>query len=271
MSSVAYGPDVSLTVTAASADVVIASADGLNGYRRDNMAPLARAIHDAGRSGAALVAIRARGANFCIGAAADLLVDMRGMATAACETFIRQGQDIPRAVRGCPAPVVACVDGFVAGGGFDLMLACDAILVGPRARLNLFYARLALLPDHGALFFLEERLGRAAAWRFYADNRTLSPQAAVDAGICDAFDCDEGDLRVRVERAMGLPLATLAARKVSWQHEHGAAFERHLAGIAQAQAALIADPEVGARVERVRAAQAAKLRRQGGASDGAAR
>ena len=55
------------------------------------------------------------------------------------------------AIRACPKPVVAAVEGAAAGAGFSLALACDLIVAAADAKFVMAYARVGLSPDGGAV------------------------------------------------------------------------------------------------------------------------
>src|SRR5436190_16134271 len=54
-----------------------------------------------------------------------------------------------KAIRAFPYPVIAAVDGYAAGIGCDMALACDIRLVSERARFAELFIRLGLIPDGG--------------------------------------------------------------------------------------------------------------------------
>src|SRR6185437_4765164 len=64
------------------------------------------------------------------------------------------------ALRVFPKPVIACVEGAAAGGGFALALACDLIVAAEDARFVLSYARVGLTPDGGSSWHLLQALPR---------------------------------------------------------------------------------------------------------------
>ena len=252
-----YGRDLRLSLSGDVAEILFSTPDGLNGYTRENLVEFDRAIRSASESSASVIVLRAEGDNFCIGASADLLVHMRELPLIAREEFILKGQSLIRALCESSKVVVAYIDGFVAGGGFDLMLACDVVFVGPHAKMNLFYPRLALLPDHGALFFLEQKFGPGGALAALRENRTFRGEACVEAGLANKLldarpDADWID---HVERATGLPLRTLAALKSLRHNDNFDRLQRHLAEVARVQAGLISDPLVVERVDRIHALQ----------------
>lgn len=54
-----------------------------------------------------------------------------------------------RAIRACPAPVIAAVEGGAAGAGFALALACDIVVAAEDAQFTAAYIRAGLTPDGG--------------------------------------------------------------------------------------------------------------------------
>jgi len=67
------------------------------------------------------------------------------------------------AVRACPKPIVAAVEGAAAGGGFSIALACDLIVAAEDARFIMSHAKLGLSPDGGGTWQLSQMLPRPLA------------------------------------------------------------------------------------------------------------
>lgn len=65
-----------------------------------------------------------------------------------------------RALRDCPKPVIAAVEGGAAGAGLSLALACDLLVTTPDAFFSVAYVKVGLTPDGGATAFLAEFLSR---------------------------------------------------------------------------------------------------------------
>jgi enoyl-CoA hydratase/carnithine racemase len=67
------------------------------------------------------------------------------------------------AIRDCPKPVIAAVDGTAAGTGFSLALACDLIVAGAGAKFVMDHVKVGLPPDGGGSWFLTQALPRQLA------------------------------------------------------------------------------------------------------------
>lgn len=64
------------------------------------------------------------------------------------------------AIRACPTPVIAAVEGGAAGAGFSLALACDMIVASEDAKFVVAYVKVGLAPDGGVTHFLSQGLPR---------------------------------------------------------------------------------------------------------------
>ena len=64
------------------------------------------------------------------------------------------------AMRACPKPIVAAVDGGAAGAGASLAAACDLIVAARDAYFSVAYIKIGLTPDGGATAFLGAALPR---------------------------------------------------------------------------------------------------------------
>jgi len=64
------------------------------------------------------------------------------------------------AMRACPKPIIAAVDGGAAGAGASLAAACDLIVAARDAYFSVAYVKIGLTPDGGATAFLGAALPR---------------------------------------------------------------------------------------------------------------
>jgi len=80
-------------------------------------------------------------------------------------------------------PVVAAVQGAVAGGGLGLMLAADYIVAAPAAAFVSRYAAIGLTPDLGVSTLLTAAVGQRRALRLLLHDTTLDAETALDWGL----------------------------------------------------------------------------------------
>ncbi|WP_181779849.1 enoyl-CoA hydratase/isomerase family protein [Pseudonocardia pini] len=133
-------------------------------------------------------------------------------------------QAIVRALRDCPVPTVAAVDGPAIGLGLDLALACDMRFVGPRGYLMQGWARAGLVHGVGGVPLLE-RVAPGLLWRLVAEQEKLGP---VECAALDLGEVGEPDAltaaTTRIEKLAPVARDVLAhyvtlSRMASWPAE----------------------------------------------------
>jgi 2-(1,2-epoxy-1,2-dihydrophenyl)acetyl-CoA isomerase len=103
-----------------------------------------------------------------------------------------------------PVPVIAAVNGSVAGGGLGLALAADYRIAGERATFTAAYFRLGLTPDGGSSAFLERTIGAARTLELLLTNRHLTAAEALAWGMISEVVADDQLLDRAVAFARGL-------------------------------------------------------------------
>ena len=86
-------------------------------------------------------------------------------------------------IRAFPKPVVAAVRGVAVGIGTTMLLHCDAVVVARQARLQMPFARLALVPEGGSSLLLARRVGSALASWWLMSGEAFSGEDAARAGL----------------------------------------------------------------------------------------
>ncbi len=87
------------------------------------------------------------------------------------------------AIRTCPKPVIAAVEGAAAGAGFSLALACDFIVSARNAKFVMAYSNIALSPDAGASWHLSRALPRQTATELLMLGGRASAQRLHELGL----------------------------------------------------------------------------------------
>jgi len=87
------------------------------------------------------------------------------------------------AIRDCPKPVIAAVEGGAAGAGFSLALACDLIVAGASAKFLMAYVKAGLTPDAGASWFLTHALPRQLATEMLIEGKPVAASRLLELGI----------------------------------------------------------------------------------------
>lgn len=107
------------------------------------------------------IVLRGDGAHFCAGGNIARLQRNREAEPEVQGQVLRHFNDFIEAIRVCPKPVIAAIEGAAAGGGFSLALACDLVVAAADARCVLSYGRIGLSPDGGVTWHLMQRVPRA--------------------------------------------------------------------------------------------------------------
>jgi enoyl-CoA hydratase/carnithine racemase len=98
--------------------------------------------------------------------------------------FTRMTGDLVKAMRACPQPIVAAVDGVCAGAGAILAMASDLRLAAPGARTAFLFARVGLAGcDMGACAILPRIVGQGRAADLLYTGRFMSAEEGMDWGF----------------------------------------------------------------------------------------
>lgn len=80
-------------------------------------------------------------------------------------------------------PTIAAIDGYALGGGFELALCCDVLIVSDAARLGLPEGKIGLCPGGGGTQRLTRTIGRHLTADLLLSGRTLSGSRAYQIGL----------------------------------------------------------------------------------------
>lgn len=108
--------------------------------------------------------------------------DLAG-APATAGLLIDRFHALMRLIKALPQPVVAAVQGPVAGGGVGLALACDMVVAAQGASFLSAYTKLGTNPDGGTTWSLARLLGPRRALEFVLFNEPIDADTALRLGL----------------------------------------------------------------------------------------
>lgn len=97
-----------------------------------------------------------------------------------------------KAIRAASWPVIAAVDGYAAGIGCDMALACDIRLVSERAKFAELFIRIGLIPDGGGTYLLPRLIGTGRAMEMLFTGRDVDAEEAVRIGLANQMIASDG-------------------------------------------------------------------------------
>ena len=99
------------------------------------------------------------------------------------EDFSKKGQRVFSLIESLPFPVIALINGFALGGGLELALACDILLMSEKAKVGLPEVTLGLLPAFGGTQRLVRAVGLYKAKEMICSGNIYSASEAFAIGL----------------------------------------------------------------------------------------
>lgn len=160
------------------ATIEIRRAEKANAYHRATLEALEQAIRELSGSARVVVVQAAGEGAFCAGA------DLTELAAATPEEALDlRSQRVFTALARAPFVSVAAIHGPAIAGGFELALACDLRVAGPRARFGLPEPDHGLIPSAGGTTRLTRLVGPGRAKEVILGGRVVEAEAALDWGL----------------------------------------------------------------------------------------
>ena len=129
--------------------------------------------------------IRGAGGNFCSGGDVhEIIGPLTQMKSAGLLEFTRMTGDLVRAMRRCPQPIIAAVEGVCAGAGAIMAMASDIRFGQPGCKTAFLFSRVGLSgADMGACAILPRLIGHGRAAELLFTGRSMSS----DEGLAWGF------------------------------------------------------------------------------------
>jgi enoyl-CoA hydratase/carnithine racemase len=132
------------------------------------------------------VILSSEGGFFCAGGDLNVLIERRKLSEAERRVKVDGLHDLVRAIRACPVPVIAAVEGGAAGAGASLALACDLIVAAEGASFTAAYVKAGLVPDGGLTSALARMLPRPLAMEMCLLARPVSAERMAAVGAVNS-------------------------------------------------------------------------------------
>jgi enoyl-CoA hydratase/carnithine racemase len=187
------------------------------------------------------VVITGSGGNFCSGGDVhDIIGPLVKMEMPALLRFTRMTGDLIKAMRACPQPIVAAIDGICAGAGACVAMASDLRYGTARSKTAFLFTRVGLAGcDMGACAILPRIIGQGRAAELLYTGRSMSGEEGERWGffnrLCEPDALPGEAAKMARELAHG-PTFAHAMTKKTLDHEWNMSVDQAIEAEAQAQA-----------------------------------
>jgi enoyl-CoA hydratase/carnithine racemase len=135
-------------------------------------------------------------------AGADI-AEIQTLTPFSAKKFADLGQRVIDRLQNLPIPVIAAVNGYALGGGFEMALACDIIIAADHARLGLPEPRVGLMAGAGGVHRLPRMMPQKIAMGYILTGHHMTAQEAQRLGVVNEV----------------VPLAELMPTAMRWANE----------------------------------------------------
>lgn len=191
------------------------------------------------------VVLTGEGGNFCSGGDVfEIIEPLTRMAMPDLLAFTRMTGDLVKAMRRCPQPIVAAVDGICAGAGAILAMASDLRLATPEAKTAFLFTRVGLAgADMGACAILPRIIGQGRAAELLFTGRSMSADEGAAWGFWNSLhgaDRLEAEAAALARSLADGPWFAHGMTKTMMEQEWSMSVDQAIESEAQAQAICMA-------------------------------
>jgi len=192
-----------------------------------------------------VVVIIGAGENFCSGGDVhDIIGPLTQLDMPGLLAFTRMTGDVVKAMRACPQPIIAAIDGVCAGAGAMLALASDIRYATARSKTAFLFTRVGLAGcDMGACALLPRVIGQGRAAELLYTGRSMDGTQAERWGFANRLCAPETLLADALALAAALssgPTFAHGMTKKMLQQEWNMGVDEAIEAEAQAQAICMA-------------------------------
>ena len=171
-----------------------------------------------------VIVVTGAGRGFCSGGDVKAMNERNqsGASTALADTMAPVRDRAVLAMRDCPKPIIAAVNGAAAGAGMNVALACDIRIASDTAKFGQTFSRRGLHPDWGGTYFLPRIVGMAKACELIFTGKMIDALEALRLGVVsEVTSADELIPNVRAlaaSIAAGPPIAIRLAKRAMYRN-----------------------------------------------------
>ncbi len=189
-----------------------------------------------------VLVITGAGRGFCSGGDVKSMNEREqsGQASPLDERLAPARDRVVLAMRDCPKPIIAAINGAAAGAGMNLALACDMRIASSAAKFSQAFVKRGLAPDWGGSWLLPRVVGTAKACELIFTGDTIDAAKALELRIVNAVVEPEALMaeayKLAKKIADGPPVAIQLCKRAIYHNENvdlraGLEFETFAQGI----------------------------------------
>ncbi len=191
--------------------------DKANAFNRDMILALQAALDEAAQDDKVrCVVITGAGNSFCSGQDITEMLAVQKSNVSYHEHLRETYNPLILQIRQIKKPIIAAINGPVAGAGLGVALACDLRIAADTAQFTVGFTGIGLVPDSGISLLLPALIGLGRATEFTFSNLPISAQDALAWGMVNRLIPAEGlaatVAQIAAMMAMG-PLGAFGATK----------------------------------------------------------
>lgn len=136
------------------------------------------------------IIFRSEGGFFCSGGDLNTLQQRSTLSLEERREKVQELHDLVTALRACPVPVIAVVEGGAAGAGLSLALACDLIVATAGAKFSASYVKAGVVPDAGLTSALTRMLPRQMVTEMCLLAKPVTSERLAELGVISEVTAD---------------------------------------------------------------------------------
>lgn len=186
--------------------------DKANAFNRDMILELRNALDEAAENDEVrTILLTGEGSTFCAGQDITEMLAVREQDVSYLEHLRESYNPLVLKLREIEKPVVAAINGSVAGAGLGIALACDLRIAAKDAKFTVGFTGIGLVPDSGVSLLLPALIGLGRATEFTFSNMPISAQDALAWGMVNRLVPAESLLPTATQITMMLALGPVGA------------------------------------------------------------